>query len=107
MIKNYLKDTIKIIYNSVNEWGVSIQNESADIPARVEDSNKLIIDKNGKEVQANTLIMIDSGYEPKYEDMIRIIKKQGTDYLLKDKKFIIKYMSKEGGFGFSHWEIYL
>jgi hypothetical protein len=107
MIKSYFKDTIRIVSNAVNDWGVSVQNESIDIPARVEDSNKLVIDKNGKEVQANILIMIAESNAPKYEDMIKIRKIKGDDCPLKDKKFIIKSMSKEGGFKSSHWEIYL
>lgn len=107
MISLYLKDTIRIVSIQKDEWGIEIKSESAEISARVEDVNKLIINDKGQEVQGNTLIIIDAQNTLKNEDRIKIIKRNGEAYKLKDKEFMIKRFGLKSGFKKSHYEVYL
>lgn len=105
MISDYFEDEIIIVSKIADEWGTLTETPSAPIPARVEDYNKLVINKEAKEVKGEMLIIIEPNSNLKYEDFIKINKKGGVNYPIADKKFIIKKMSTCGGFEISHMEI--
>ena len=107
MIDSYMTDKIIIVDVSVDEWGKTTEIESAQIDARVEDYNRLILDKNGMEVLGDMLIMLNSDISLKYNDKIKIKTKCGVVYEQPDKKFQIKKISKIQGFTAIHKEVYV
>lgn len=102
MLSLYYTDIIKIINTKTDKYGAITEAESEDIGARVEDYNRLTLNVNGQEVFGSILIMTDPAVNVTYGDKIRIIKKNGSDYELKDKKFEIKVIYDAAGF----WKIY-
>jgi len=107
MIDMYLTDFIDIISIAVDEWGTSNQSVVSNVPARIEDTNKIVFDANGKELVGNILVMVNSVYKIKSSDKIRIRKKAGVSFDIKDKMFAIKSLGEQQGFTATHWEIYL
>jgi len=103
----YLTDTIDIISTAVDEWNIETQSELNGRAARVEDYNKLIKDRNGKEVIANMHIIAHSSEVLKYESKIRIRTKNGVAYDRPNKEWVILKMGRAAGFSPSHWEIWL
>lgn len=96
MMKLYLTDNVIIIRTENDEWGVITEVSSPNTPARVEDTNTLILDANGKEVVGNMLVILDSNIKITYGDKIMIKNKNGEVFDQPDKKFQIKKIEKAG-----------
>lgn len=107
MIDVYLTDIIKIITVQYDKYGNFSEIESGNIPARVEEYNKLVTNNEGAEVMANSLIMIKSNNDITFGDKIKIIKKNGKDFLLRDKLWTIKNIFNASGFTESYIEVYI
>lgn len=107
MIEAYLTDLIDIISVAVDEWGASVESTQSNIPARIEDVNKILFDQDGQEIVGNCLIIVNENVVIRNTDMIKIRKKCGQDFDPKDKKFAVKSLGKEHGFVSSHWEVYI
>jgi len=112
MIGIYSNDTIKIVsYTHYADGSSSTAIYSEEIPARIEESNKLRLNEYGKEVYGDnySLIMIDKEYLPlvNYNNKVIILKKNGKPYLQPDKTFEIKNIFEANGFCEDYIEIYI
>lgn len=107
MINNYFVDEITLINDSYDEWGVISSVETTGIKARVEDDNSIIKNINGKEIQAEMIILCGKDNNITDHTKIKIIKKGGIAYTQADKKWDIKRLGLQVGFSSSHWELYL
>lgn len=107
MIGSYLTDIIKIISVSSDKYGKITETESAEIKARVEDYNKLIMSVDGKETMASIYVAVKSNNSIKYADKIKIVKKNGVTYFDTSKKWQIKSLYVAGGFSQQIIEVYL
>lgn len=107
MIESYTTDLIKIITTEYDEFGAITESESDNINARIEDTNELIRDVNGKEIKANMVIIFDYDKEIKYQDKSKIVKKNGNEYNQPDKKWEIKKKESLGMFAKTHYEVYI
>lgn len=106
MIESLFTDKVKIVTVSQDKYGVITETESAEIECKIEDENRLILDKNGKEVISNILVFLPKNVTINYEDKIIITKKNEVSYPMPNKKWQIKKFSLVGGWGQSHYEIY-
>lgn len=104
----YFTDLINIITPAYDEWnaetGTTIQ---SNVKVRIEDSNQLIKDQDGKEVVAQSFLMVDSSADIKYESRIQLVSRNGVVTGIVEKEFPIKKLSRAHGFGASHWEVWL
>jgi hypothetical protein len=94
----YMTDAIKIITCTRDKNGVITETPSTEIPARIKNSNRLVMNSKGQEVVGYATIMIEKDNAVKYDDKIQIIKRWGTDIDTKDKKYIINKIDPIGGF---------
>lgn len=94
----YFTDAVKIISCSTDKYGVLTETESNKINARIKDNNRLVMNSQGKEVVGSMTIMIDKKFAINYGDKIKVVKRWGVDYGLKDKQFIIHKIEGIGGF---------
>lgn len=103
----YLLDKINIISIAFDKDGV--RSESAPVlhNARIEDTNILVKDKNGKEVVANAFILVESSANIEYETLIQMVNRIGSTIQDPTKKYTIKKLARAHGFNDSHWEVYL
>ena len=106
-METYLTDTIDIITISVDEWGVVSKSTESGIKCRIEDTNILVKDKDGKEVVSNTFLIIIHDAVLTYESKIQLKTKNGVAHPLANKEMVIKKLIKAGGFRSSHWEVWL
>lgn len=107
MIEMYLTDRINIIVQTYDQDGVMTETTQSNVKARIEDTNELVKDINGKEVVSNALILVDPKATITYESRIQMVKRNGVDTQIKDKKFAIITLEKAHGFSNSHWEVRL
>lgn len=107
MVNIYLTDKIDIITTTADKWGVITTTEQNNISARVEDTNKMIRNKDGQEVVANSFIIVDKNATIKHEDKIRLRSINGEATQYSDKEFVIQKLLKAHGFEFLHWEVWL
>jgi phage pi2 protein 07 len=107
MISNYLTDLIDIIQITYDKYGVSTETPILNINARVEDTNVMVSDSEGKEVNARMLIMIEPReIQPQWK--VKIKKKNGRTYYQPDKKWEILSFEQSNMMGLeSHIEIRL
>jgi hypothetical protein len=107
MIDSYTTDIIRIVDVSQDKYGAGTDTESADINARVEDTNELIRDFNGKEVMPKMLIIFDydNDIEPFWK--IKVRKKNGVDFQQPDKLWEIQKIESLGMFSKTHYEIWI
>ena len=105
----YDNATIDILSETSDEWGkVTEVMVYADLAVRIEPVNKSVRDKNGRELMADTLIIISTPDTfVGWDDKIRIKTQDDTEIETADKKYTIKSKFKTSGFVASHWEIYL
>jgi hypothetical protein len=107
MIDSYLTDTIDIMTRTVDDWGASSETTQASVKCRVEDTNRLIMDKDGKEVHAEAHLFIDKKAVLSYASRIKIKTRDGEPAELPNKEWPIKKFLKAHGFFISHWEVWL
>ena len=107
VIESYLTDTIDIISRTVDEWGASHETVQSAVPCRVEDSNRLVMDKDGKEVHADAKLYIIKTATVNYTSRIKIKTRDGEPAELPNKEWPIKKLLKAHGFFISHWEVWL
>jgi len=107
MLDIYLTDKIDIITTAADKWGKITTTEQTNISARVEDSNKMIRNKDGQEVVAQCFLIIDKDADIKYESKIRLRKVIGTATQIPNKEFVIQKLLKAHGFKALHWEVWL
>ena len=98
MISNYLTDRLVIVDIKVDDWGVVTETEGDEIIARIEDENILVLNQFGKEVAGNMRIFLDKGQTIKYNDKIKIKKKNEIAYDQPDKKFVLHRITNYGMF---------
>ena len=98
MISNYLTDEITIVDVKVDEWGSVTETPTTGVKARVEDTNKLLLNKEGKEVMGSMTVFLKDTETIKYGDKIIITKKHGNDYEQPEKKFQIIKITHYGMF---------
>lgn len=109
MISIYDNATIDIISTSYDTYGKETETIAyEDLSCRVEPVNKMVINKSGGEVRADTLIMISlPGESITWSDKIKIKTIDGDPVDTADKKYVIKSKFQASGFVSSHWEIYI
>lgn len=107
MIEIYMTDIIKIIEVTHDKFGVVTEQESENVPARIEDTNSLIRNIQGQEVMPNMLIMFEYENEIKPTYKVKIKKKNGIEYDQPDKKWQIMKYEKTGMFKRSHVEAFI
>ena len=107
MFSNYCTDIVKMIWVTHNSKGVKTKIISEDIPARIEDTNQLIRNNEGKEVMPNMLIMLDYEFQPDTTYMMIIKQKHGQTYYQPNKEWEIKKFDTLGLFGKTHIEVYI
>lgn len=98
LISDYLTDKINIIKYSVDEWNKSHRSALNDIPAHIEDKNKLIRNSNGQEVVGLSYIIIEKSNQISYIDKIQLVEKNNEEYENKDQEFLIKNIERPSGF---------
>jgi hypothetical protein len=98
MIGLYLTDTVKLIHVVRDNKGVITETEEAAQSARVKDTNKLVIDKNGNEVRGSMEILLKYPQTVDENGKVKVITKYGAPYTHPDKKFKILSKSDRGGF---------
>lgn len=104
----YLTDKIDILTPAYDEWGVKTGTSTQpDVKARIEDTNQIVRDKNGQEVTAQALLLIDSSATVDYESKIKLKSRNGVDTQIPSKEFAIKKLARAHGFAASHWEVWL
>lgn len=99
----YARDKIIIINVTMDKNGVVTETENDEIDAHIKEDNRTIVDANGKEIQGIASIIIDNGNTVKEGDKIKITERFGSEYSLKDKKFLVRSVPKIGGV--SQWGI--
>ena len=107
MINSYLTDTVDLVRRVVDAWGSSTSATVVDVAARVEDKNRIVRDKDGKEVAANIHVMLDPGAVVDYQTFIKIKSRCGQVAELPLKEWPVKSLSKTHMFGQSAWEVWL
>lgn len=109
MLGIYDNGKINIISQSHNKYGKvteTIAYENLD--CRIESINKPVKDQHGRELMADTLIMISNpDISIKWDDKIQIRKIDGDTIDIADKKYVIKSKFQVSEFVASHWEVYL
>jgi hypothetical protein len=105
MFSSYCTDIIRVITVTNDKYGTPTESESGDIPARVEDDNKLLRDHEGKEVMPTMLVMFDFDNSVDSTYKIKIKKKHGQNYYQPNKKWEIKSFENLGMFGRTHVEV--
>lgn len=88
-----LTDEINIVSIANDEWGKETILTSCAIRARVAERNKLIKDRDGKEVISSIQVIVKSGTIVKYDSRIIIKKLCANAYILPNKKWQIKQIS--------------
>lgn len=108
MINDYLCDIINIVKYTFDEWGrQTARTVTSNVNARIEDTNKLIRNGEGKEVVGNSIIFVDDAVDIKYGDRIQLTSRIGESIENPGKEYGIQKLSKIHGFCLSHWEIYI
>ena len=107
MIDIYLNDKIDIVTIAADEWGKIVTTTQQNIDARIEDTNKLIRDKNGQEVVAQTFLIVSESAALKYESKIMLKSINGVATQTPNKEFVIKKLMKAHSFMNTHWEVWL
>lgn len=113
MIGIYSIDEVVIRYEFTDQWGGKTWTTTVPISARVEDSNRLLMNKNGEEVIGSMLIMIDKreltskSIVLKYDDKILIKKRNGIDFEFKDKEWKLITITEIFNFGSVYLELYV
>ena len=105
MIKIYFMDIIKIVNVKTDTWGVKTETIGNNISARVLDTNKLTLNDRGIEVMGSMKIFLPITTTILYDDKIKIIKRNGIDYELKDKLFQIHSISRKQSFTQQYIEV--
>jgi hypothetical protein len=104
MIDSYTTDIIRIITSTYDNDDVETQSESGDIKARVEDTNELIKDVDGKETKGNMSIWL-SQRDVSYLDKVKVKTKLGQTFSQPDKEFIIKKITNLNMFETQYLEL--
>jgi len=107
LIDIYLTDTVIIVTTAADLNGAITKSDSPEIPARIEDVNILVKNRNGKEVMSNTFLILNTDAVITYESKIKLITKNGSAYPLAAKEMAIMKLIKSGGFDASHYEVWL
>lgn len=107
MINDYCTDAIIIVSSSKDIHGVTTETSTAELSARVEETQQYVKGKEGVDVLANMLVVIDSDIDITWDDKIRVTKRCGQTANNPTKKNAIKSLEKTAGFDLSHWEMWL
>jgi hypothetical protein len=107
MISSYTTDIIRIIEIEYDANGVLSKTESGDIEARVEDTNNLIRNIDGKEVMPNMLLIFDYENEINPQWKIKVRRKHGSAYYQPDKEWEIMKFENLGMFSKTHNEVFI
>jgi hypothetical protein len=107
MISILLTDEIDIVHISTDEWGTSTKTTTPGIRARVEDTNRVIKGRDGKELTAEMHILVDPSVTITYEDRIMVKKIAKYVTLISQKECEIKKLSRAHGMSLSHWEVWV
>jgi hypothetical protein len=100
-------DEITIENITYDSDGVDTTITITDVPARVEDFNKLIVDSKGQEVFGEMIIFIDPSYSISEESKVLIVKKYGQAYSNPTKKWKVLKAPILHMFKAHHREIYI
>lgn len=101
MIDLYCDSVIRIVSIRTDKYGAKTQTESADIPARITEYNKIVVNNKGEEVYGEMVIKFSDVYVVNYGDYIKIKKFKDQAYEMPDKLFIVKKIGKPNAF--SEW----
>jgi len=107
MIKDYLTDEVHIIPVTTDVDGVETEGAPVTAAARIEDWNRLVKDREGKEVASDTLVILDDSETITYESKIKLRKQCGVATTDPEKKHAVLTIEKAHGFEGSHWEVRL
>jgi hypothetical protein len=102
----YLTDEIDIITVITDANGVITTSTQSGVRARVAEKNRLILDRNGKEVVGSIQIILNS-ISVAYESKIKIKKIAGAAYSRPTKEWQVKQVSKGHGFDSELTEVWV
>ena len=105
MIKSYLTDKINIIRTQVDEWGAITESTQFNVDSRIEDTNEVIKDIDGKEVVGQMVIILEPDVVVEYSDFIQIVSRNGYAVDIVTRKFPVKKIEYAHGFSRSHIEV--
>jgi hypothetical protein len=103
----FLTDQIDIVTTASDLNGVLNTTVQSGIKARISEKNKLILNKDGKEVVGMMQIIIKDSNIVSYESKIRIKKLCGADYPRPNKDFQIHQLSKGHGLENNFFEVWI
>lgn len=100
-------DTDQIKYYSVTRgdtYGEITEDTSVTYDCVIEDTNRIITNKDGQQVKPKCLILIDSSFPGVKGDFIQLYKQFGSE-TDDNKKYEIMEVFTAGGFSASHKEV--
>jgi hypothetical protein len=103
----FMTDRISIISTAYDEWSKLSTTTRSGRSARVEYKNRIIHDKDGKEVISDMQVYLKPDEVIKYEDKISIDTVAGVVPQLVGKQFIIKKLDRTHGFNNFAIEVFL
>ena len=101
-IDMYFTDKVNIIQTSYDSFGAVTENTVSDVSCRFHPSNKLIMNKDGKEVQAQARLFLPYDTTLEYNYKIQLVSINGEELSRKDKKYPIQSIRRSHGFTNSH-----
>lgn len=101
----YDTDTIKY-YSATRDsvFGSITEGSAVEYNCVIEDTNEIVTNKDGQQVKANSLILIDSTFPGVEGDFIELYKQFGTA-TGNTTKYEIMQVFETGGFSKSHKEV--
>jgi hypothetical protein len=103
----YFTDLVDIVSVSHDENGALTEVVTSSVPARVSERNKLVIDKDGKEVKGSLQVMLASTASVTYDSKVVIRRIGGATYAMPTKQWQIKSISTGHMFIATHIEVWV
>jgi peroxiredoxin len=105
MITAYLTDIVKLENITTDKYGVKTKSLSDEKPARVLDTNRLIINSQGQEVRGSMKITMEYPQTIDENGNVYVIYKNGKPYEHATKAFKIISVVSRAGFTMAYLEI--
>lgn len=106
-VESYFNCITNIITTARDDDGVLTESPENDISCRFHPSNKLIMNKDGKEVKANARLIYSYTQDIDYLSKVQLVSIDGREQAKKEKKFPIQSIRYSHGFTNSHLEVYI
>ena len=90
----YLVDLVDLIDIAYDVNQVQTETVRANLPARVSERHRLVVDREGKEVFGQMQILLEAGTVLGYDTKVRVKTVSGVAYALPAKKWQVKQLSR-------------